>query len=74
MRQAAQRAAKRRYKDIHSDNEEDSDFEMSGEDGLQCPLDSLLGPLECRLLLELKVTRRRVRVTVYRIKISPYSD
>lgn len=31
VRQAAQRAAKKRFKDLHSDNEEDSDFEMSGK-------------------------------------------
>ncbi|XP_050724416.1 protein strawberry notch-like isoform X2 [Eriocheir sinensis] len=33
VRQAAQRAAKKRFKDLHSDNEEDSDFEMSGDSG-----------------------------------------
>ncbi|XP_042225132.1 protein strawberry notch homolog 1-like isoform X6 [Homarus americanus] len=31
VRQAAQRAAKRRFREAHSDNDEDSDFEMSGD-------------------------------------------
>lgn len=31
MRQAAQRAARKRFREAHSDNEEDSDFEMSGK-------------------------------------------
>ncbi|XP_045618673.1 protein strawberry notch homolog 1 isoform X2 [Procambarus clarkii] len=33
VRQAAQRAAKRRFREAHSDNDEDSDFEMSGDSG-----------------------------------------